>query len=113
MSRHGGQSCCVTSPIAFRPTLWPWCSRIPEALIRDTIALLAGDSAALLTELSRAVEVSLSEAPRRLSFAVLPKDEEAIEEAITQASAGMNGPNQRGRALALTAQTFLGGRGSG
>lgn len=23
MSRHGGQSCCVTSPIAFRPTLWP------------------------------------------------------------------------------------------
>lgn len=49
------------------------------------------DSDALLAELTTAAERSREGAPRLISFAVLPEDEEAIEEAISRAMSELTG----------------------
>ena len=78
-------------------------SLIPEtsADIDEMIGLLALDADALFEELEAAAEQAERSSPRMISFAVLPEDEEAIEEAVGRAARGLDGPNRRGRALAL------------
>ena len=82
---------------------------VPEdaSSIEETISLIELDTDALLAELSAAAERSEEAAPRLLSFAVLPADEEAVERAIGLASDGLDGRNRRGRALALVCRGYL------
>ena len=84
---------------------------LPEdaGAIRETLELLDLDSDALLAELTAAAERQTADAPRLVSFAVLPEDEPIIEEAIGNASRNLGGPNRRGRALGIICKAFLEG----
>jgi hypothetical protein len=44
---------------------------------------------------------------RAITFVVTPQDEQVIEEAVQQVTAGLEGTNRRGRALALIARRYL------
>ena len=78
--------------------------------IRETLALLRLDTDSLLAELRAAAERQEQEGPRLISFAVLPQDEEEIEEAIEAAAGDLSGVNRRGRALAVLCRFYLQGR---
>lgn len=78
----------------------------PEA-ITETLALIDLDTEALLAELA-AAQVHDATVPRVVSFALLPEDEAAVEEAVARASEGLNGGGRRGRALALICRAYLG-----
>ena len=88
---------------------------LPEsaAAIDETLALGTFDSAAFLAELTAKTEDEARSGPRLISFAVAAPDEEVIEAAITAASAGLSGPNRRGRALALICQRYIEERSNG
>lgn len=74
--------------------------------IAETIQLLDLDTETLLADLTAAAEHQRKEAPRLVSFAVLPEDEEAVEQAISIAMADLNGANRRGRALGLICRRY-------
>jgi ParB-like chromosome segregation protein Spo0J len=82
---------------------------LPEngAQITATLDLLQMDSEALLAELVAAAEHQAARAPRHISFAVAPEDEAVVEEAITRAATGFEGPNRRGAALAVVCRHYL------
>jgi ParB-like chromosome segregation protein Spo0J len=82
---------------------------VPEdaRAIEELIALTALDSAALLADLSAAAARAGEQSPQLISFAVLPADAPDIEAAVAQVSARLDGPNRRGRALALICRTFM------
>ncbi len=83
---------------------------LPEdgAAIEETLALLELDSEALLAELAAVAQRSEAAAPRLISFAVPPGDEEAIEAAVTAAASALDGRNRRGRALGLICRAYPG-----
>jgi ParB-like chromosome segregation protein Spo0J len=82
---------------------------LPEsaAQINDTLALIQLDSAALLAQLEAAAQANATNAPRLISFAVLPEDEALIERSIAMACEELTGPNRRGRALAIVCRTYV------
>jgi ParB family transcriptional regulator, chromosome partitioning protein len=80
-----------------------------EGQLRDTLDLLELDPDKLMAELEEAAQRRESSAPRLISFAVLPEDEEVIERAIEEAASSLNGANRRGRALAVLARSYLEG----
>ena len=82
---------------------------LPEdaAVIEETLGLFELDPETLLAELEAAAERAAAVAPRLLSFAVEPADEEIVEEAIAHAAAALEGRNRRGRALALICRAYL------
>ncbi len=82
---------------------------LPEsaAAIDETLALGAFDSAAFLAELTAKTEDEARSGPRLISFAVLAADEGVIEAAVATATAGLSGPNRRGRVLTLICRHYL------
>ena len=82
---------------------------LPEsaAAIDETLAFGSLDAAAFLAELTAKTEDEARSGPRFISFAVAAADEGVIEAAITAASAGLSGPNRRGRALTLICRHYL------
>ena len=74
--------------------------------IHDALALLDFDEGRLLAELEAAAATEAAAAPRLLSFAVLPEDEDAIESALARAMDTFDGTNRRGRALALICRSY-------
>ena len=79
---------------------------LPEsaALIRQSLELLDLNLDDLLANLQR--ETGAGNGLRAVTFVVSPEDERAIEEAVQQVVAGLEGPNRRGRALAHIARTY-------
>jgi len=80
---------------------------LPEntALIRQSLELLDLNLEELLADLQR--ETGTGNGLRAITFVVSPEDERAIEEAVQQVAAGLDGTNRRGRALALIARRYL------
>ncbi len=85
---------------------------LPEdaAQIADTLQLLDLDADRLLADLERAATAASAQSPRLISFAVDPDDEPVIEQAVAEATIGLDGKNRRGRALAIIARRFVGDR---
>ena len=81
---------------------------LPEsaAAIDETLAFGRLDAAAFVAELTAKTEDEARSGPRFISFAVAAA-EGVIEAAITEASAGLSGPNRRGRALTLICRHYL------
>ena len=77
--------------------------------IQETLDLLQLDTDSLLAQLTAAAGRQAHEAPRLISFVVLPDDEAVVEEAVQVAMSGLSGPNRRGQALARICQLFLEG----
>ncbi|GAF75843.1 unnamed protein product [marine sediment metagenome] len=84
---------------------------LPESatLIHQSVKLLDLDLDALLADLQK--ESPTGTGLRAITFAVTPEDEAVIEEAVRLASAGLEGKNRRGRALAIIAKACLERRG--
>ena len=85
---------------------------LPEdaAAIEETLALLDLDTEQLLAQLEAAAERHERAAPRLVSFALLPEDEETVERALAEACSGLDGRNRRGRGLGLICRAYLEGR---
>ena len=67
------------------------------------------DTDKLLADLTNKIELDRELGPALLSFAV-PRDDVAdIERALAAASTALEGPNRRGRALAVICRSFEGG----
>ena len=81
---------------------------LPEdgAQIEETLALFELDADAMIAELTAAAERNFAASPRLISFAVLPDDEQAIEQAVATASERLDGSNRRGRALAAICRAY-------
>jgi len=79
---------------------------LPEsaALIRQSLELLDLNLEELLADLERQADAETG--LRAITFVVSPDDEQAIEEAVQQVAAGLEGTNRRGRALAQIAKTY-------
>lgn len=79
---------------------------LPEsaALIRHSLELLDLNLEELLADLQR--ETGTGNGVRAITFVVSPEDEQAIEEAVQQVAAGLEGANRRGRALGLIAKSY-------
>jgi ParB/RepB/Spo0J family partition protein len=79
---------------------------LPEsaALIRQSLELLDLNLEELLADLQR--ETGTGNGLRAITFVVSAEDEQAIEEAVQQVAAGLDGANRRGRALAQIAKTY-------
>ena len=80
---------------------------LPEsaALIRQSLDLLDLNLEELLADLER--EADGGSGLRAISFVVSREDEQAIEAAVAQAAARLEGKNRRGRALVHIAKTYL------
>lgn len=80
---------------------------LPEsaALIRQSLELLDLNLEELLADLERQADAGTG--LRAITFVVNPEDEQAIEEAVQRAVAGLDGGNRRGRALAHIARTYV------
>jgi len=80
---------------------------LPEsaALIRQSLDLLDLNLEELLADLERQADAETG--LRAITFVVSPDDEQVIEEAVQQVTAGLEGTNRRGRALALIARLYL------
>jgi len=80
---------------------------LPEsaALIRQSLDLLDLNLEELVADLERQAEAGSG--LRAITFVVTPQDEQVIEEAVQQVTAGLEGTNRRGRALALIARRYL------
>lgn len=79
-----------------------------EAALRNSLQLLDLDLDELLADLQE--QSHPGSGLRAITFAVTPEDEAAIEEAVRQVAAGLEGANRRGRALALIARDYIEGR---
>ena len=79
---------------------------LPEsaALIRQSLELLDLNLERLLADLQR--QTGTGNGLRAITFVVSPEDEQAIEEAVQEVVAGLEGANRRGRALAQIAKTY-------
>ena len=79
---------------------------LPEsaALIRQSLELLDLNLEELLADLQR--QTGTGDGLRAITFVVSPEGEQAIEEAVQQVAAGLEGANRRGRALAQIAKTY-------
>jgi len=80
---------------------------LPEsaAFIRQSLDLLDLNLEELVADLERQAEAGSG--LRAITFVVTPQDEQVIEEAVQQVTAGLEGTNRRGRALALIARRYL------
>jgi len=80
---------------------------LPEsaALIRQSLELLDLNLEEPLADLERQADAGTG--LRAITFVVSPEDEQAIEEAVQRAVAGLEGTNRRGHALAHIAKTYL------
>jgi ParB/RepB/Spo0J family partition protein len=80
---------------------------LPEsaALIRQSLELLDLNLEELLADLQR--QTGAGNGLRATTFVVSPEDERAIEEAVQEVAAGLEGTNRRGRALARIARRYL------
>lgn len=80
---------------------------LPEsaALIRQSLELLDLNLEELLADLQR--QTGAGNGLRAITFVVTPQDEQVIEEAVQQVTAGLEATNRRGRALALIARRYL------
>ena len=79
---------------------------LPESAagIRQTLSMLDLDLDSLLDELNK--EAEPSGGPRAISFVVTKEDEAAIEDAVERVVNTLDGPNRRGRALALICRAY-------
>ena len=79
---------------------------LPEsaALISQSLELLDLNLEELLADLQR--QTGTGNGLRAITFVVSADDEGAIEEAVQQVAAGLDGANRRGRALAQIARTY-------
>jgi len=79
---------------------------LPEsaALIRQSLELLDLNLEELLADLQR--ETGTGNGLRAITFVVSAEDERAIEEAVQQVAAGLEGASRRGRALGLIAKSY-------
>lgn len=82
---------------------------LPESAeaIRDLLVFRALDSGALLAQLEAAAASAATNAPRLVSFALLPEDEAVVEEAVALWVSLLTGANRRGRALGLICRAQL------
>ncbi len=82
---------------------------LPEdaSALRNGLALLDLDIDALLADLARRTDEG--DGLRAITFAVSAEDEEAIEAAVREASAALEGKNRRGRALGSIVRAYLEG----